>query len=87
MLLLFPCIYLCESDFFTLHVKKKSKPTVQAILNALFPQRSQELTIWSKTSHNSKIHTKVYLVVCLMLLMLKVNEIRCTVVNQCFLSE
>ena len=37
----------------------------KTILDALFPQRGQEFTIWSKTSHKSKNHTEVYLAVCL----------------------
>ena len=53
-------------------------------LDALFPQRSQELTIWSKTSHKSKNHTEVYLAICLLLLMLKLNKIRCFIVKSIF---
>ena len=65
---------------------KKSKSTLlqKTALDALFPQHSQELAIWSKTSHKSKNHTEVYLAICLLLLMLKLNKIRCFIVKPTF---
>ena len=73
-LLLFHSTFLCESGFSTLlqvKIKIASDSTLQMILDALFPQRNQKLTIWSKTSQKSKNPTKVYLALSFVLLMLK----------------
>jgi len=56
----------------------------KTISDALFPQRSQEFTILSKTLHNSKNRTEVNLAVCFALLMLKLNKIWCIIVKHKF---
>jgi len=67
-------------DFLPFYMGKQNietDPTVpqNTILDALFPQRSQEFTILSKTSHKSKNHSEAYLAVCFVLLMLNLNKI------------
>jgi len=57
------------------------------MLDALFPQRSQEFIIWSKTSHKTKNHTEVYLAVCFVLLILKLNAIRCIIIKTYFVCS
>jgi len=49
-----------------------------------FPQRRQEFTVLSKTSHETKNHTEVYLTVFLVLLMLELNKIRCIIIKNLF---
>ena len=66
------------------NVETDSTLRQNAILDALFPQRSQELTILSKTSHKSKNRTEVYLAVCFVLLMLKLNITWCIIVKRIF---
>ena len=56
-------------------------------MSLVFPQRSQEFTILSKTTHNSKNHSEVYFEVCFVLLMLKLNEIRCIIESTYFVCS
>jgi len=66
------------------NVETDSTLRQKTISDALFPQRSQEFTILSKTSHKSKNRTEVYLAVCFVLLMLKLNIIWCIIVKHIF---
>ena len=56
----------------------------KTISDALFPQRSQEFTVLSKTSPKSKNRTEVNLEVCFGLLMLTLNKIWCIIAKHKF---
>ena len=66
------------------NIETDSTSRQKIISDALFPQCSQEFTILSKTSHNSKNCTEVNLAVCFALLMLKLNKIWCIIVKHKF---
>jgi len=83
---LFPSTYFCDLDSLSFCTWKKkieiySTLLQKTALDALFPQPNQDLKTWSKTSHKSKNHTEVYLAICSLLLMLKLNKIRCFIVK------
>jgi len=60
-LLLFPRKYV-NLDSHTLHVKTEIQQ--KTILDALFLQRNQEFSIWSKTLHKTKNHPEICSLLC-----------------------